>query len=180
MWDPTITLTGTGALNPVRDISDVVTVGTRLAGRHRRRVTAAYVAEGVEATDATLTLVGPKISTQQGRAFVQFTIEASQDWDTLSAQLAAIADAKNTADASMFLTGSGTTVRHLNYRCVERPDHDAAGALTVATLAAGDSWLLKAVCRPGSSTSAAAPATWDAIFSCSARFDHVGAAVRGQ
>jgi HK97 family phage major capsid protein len=171
-WDPTITLTGIGALNPVRDISDVVTVGTHdWQGVTADSVTAAYVAEGVEATDATPTLVGPKISTQQGRAFVQFTIEASQDWDTLSAQLQRlVADAKNTVDATMFLTGSGTNqpsgilnIGALNGLTTTQRIQTA----TVATLAAGDSWLLKAGVPArfiASSTSAAAPATWDAIF----------------
>lgn len=171
-WDPTITITGAGALNPVRDISDVQTVGTHdWQGVTADSVTAAYVQEGVEATDATPTLVGPKISTQQGRAFVQFTIEASQDWDTLSAQLQKlVADAKNTVDATMFLTGTGTNqpsgilnIGGTNGLTTTQRIQTA----TVATLAAGDSWLLKAGVPArfiATSTSAAAPATWDTVF----------------
>jgi HK97 family phage major capsid protein len=171
-WDPTITITGTGALNPVRDLADVVTVGTHdWQGVTADSVTAAYVQEGVESTDATPSLVGPKISTQQGRAFVQFTIEASQDWDSLSAQLQKlVADAKNTVDATMFLTGTGTNqpsgilnIGGTNGLTTTQRIQTA----TVATLAAGDSWLLKAGVPArfiATSTSAAAPATWDTIF----------------
>jgi len=66
--DPSIILTGTGALNPVRGIASVVTVGTHdWLGVSSDGVTAGYVAEGVEASDATPALVGPRISTQNAR-----------------------------------------------------------------------------------------------------------------
>jgi HK97 family phage major capsid protein len=171
-WDPTITLTGTGALNPVRDIADVVTVGTHdWQGVTADSVTAAYVQEGVESTDATPTLVGPKISTQQGRAFAQFTIEASQDWDTLSAQLQGlVADAKNTVDATMFLTGSGVNQPSgiLNIGALNGlTTTQRVQTTTVATYAVGDPWLLKAQIPArfvGDATFAANPNTWDTTY----------------
>jgi len=71
---PTFIMTGSGALNPVMALANVITIGTHdWAGVSSDRVTAAYAQEGTEATDATPTVAGPKISTQQGRAFVQFT-----------------------------------------------------------------------------------------------------------
>ncbi len=170
--DPSIVITGTGALNPVRDVADVVTIGTHdWVGVTSDSVTAAYVAEGTEAADASPTLVGPKISSQQGRAFVPFTIEAGQDWETLAAQLTKlIADGKNTVDATMFLTGTGTNqpsgilnIGALNGLTTTQRVQTA----TVATLAAGDSWLLKGAIPArfiGDCTFAASPATWDAVF----------------
>jgi HK97 family phage major capsid protein len=170
--DPSIVITGAGALNPVRDVSNVITVGTHdWEGVTADSVTAAYVAEGSEATDVSPSLLGPKIHTQQGRAFCQFTIEASQDWDTLSAQLVKlVADARNTVDATMFLTGNGTN------QPIGIFGGDATYSLsttqrvqtaTTAVTAVGDPWALKAVIPArflNSTTFAAAPATWDAVY----------------
>ena len=88
----------------------MVVVGTHnWQGVSSDGVTAAYVQEGTEATDATPTLVGPNIATQQGRAFVQFTIEASQDDPSLQDQITQlVADARNVLDATKFLSGTGT------------------------------------------------------------------------
>jgi HK97 family phage major capsid protein len=171
-WDPSITITGTGALNPVRDLADVVMVGTHdWQGITSDSVTATYVAEGTEALDATPTLVGPKISSQQGRAFVPLTIEATMDWDTVAQQMAQmIADAKNTLDATKFLLGSGTNepsgilnIGALNGLTTTQRVQTA----TIATYAAGDNWLLKGAIPARfipTSTFAAAPATWDTAW----------------
>jgi HK97 family phage major capsid protein len=52
--DPSVILTGSGALNPVREVARVLTVGTReWRGVSSDGVTAGYVAEAVEATDAS-------------------------------------------------------------------------------------------------------------------------------
>jgi HK97 family phage major capsid protein len=171
-WDPSILITGTGALNPVRDLADVQTIGTHdWQGVTADSVTAAYVQEGVEATDATPTLLGPKISSQQGRAFAQFTIEASQDWDTLSSQLLKlVADARNTVDATMFLTGTGTNQPGgiLNIGGTNGlTTTQRVQTTTVATYAVGDPWLLKAAIPArfiGDTTFAAAPSTWDTTY----------------
>lgn len=170
--DPSIVITGTGALNPVRDVADVVTIGTHdWQGVTADSVVASYVAEGVEATDVSPALLGPKISSQQGRAVVTFSIEASQDWGTLQSELLKlVADGKNTVDATMFLTGTGTNqpggilnIGGTNGLTTTQRVQTA----TVATLAPGDSWLLKGAIPArfiGSTTFAAAPATWDALF----------------
>ncbi len=172
--DPSIVITGTGAgaLNPVRDVADVVTIGTHdWVGVTADSVTAHYVQEGTEATDDTPALIGPRISSQQGRAFVPFTIEAGQDWDTLSNQLQKlIADAKNTLDATKFLLGSGTNEPSgiLNIGALNGlTTTQRVQTLTVATYAVGDPWLLKAAIPPrfiGDCTFAAAPATWDTTY----------------
>ncbi len=170
--DPSIVITGTGALNPVRDVADVVTIGTHdWVGVTADSVTASYVQEGTEPLDATPALIGPKISSQQGRAFVPFTIEAGQDWETLAGQLTKlIADGKNTVDATMFLTGTGTNqpsgilnIAGLNGLTTTQ----RVQTLTVATYAVGDPWLLKAAIPArfiGDCTFAAAPSTWDTTY----------------
>lgn len=123
------------------------------------------------ATDATPPLVGPRITTQHGRAFVQFTFEAWQDDAGLDAHLQTlIADARSALNASMFLTGSGVN---------QPPGILNIGALngltttqripttTVATYAVGDPCLLKAAIPArfiNSTTFAAAPVTFDVTF----------------
>lgn len=170
--DPTIILTGSGALNPVRDISSVITVGTHnWQGVSSDGVTASYVQEGVEATDATPTPVAPNIATQQGRAFVQFTIEASQDWASLQGQLVSlIADARSVLDATKFLTGTGTNEPSgiLNIGGTNGlTTTQRVQTTTVAAYAVGDPWLLKAAIPArfiGNTTFAAAPATYDTTY----------------
>jgi HK97 family phage major capsid protein len=170
--DPSIILTGTGALNPVRDISNVITIGTHdWVGISSDGVSASYTQEGVEATDATPAIVGPKISTQQGRAFVQFTIEAGQDDAGLQAQLVnLIGDARSVLDATKFLTGTGTNEPSgiLNIGALNGlTTTQRVQTTTVATYAVGDPWLLKAGLPArfiNSTTFAAAPATFDTTF----------------
>jgi HK97 family phage major capsid protein len=170
--DATFIQSGSGALNPVRDISNVITIGTHdWAGVSSDGVTAGYVQEGVEATDATPTIAGPKISTQQGRAFVQFTIESGQDWPGLMSELERlVADARNVTDATAFLTGNGTNQPFGLF------GGDATYSLTTtqrvltattAAYAVGDPWLLKAQVPArflGDSTFAALPSTWDVTY----------------
>jgi hypothetical protein len=72
-------------------------------------VTAAYVAEAAEATDASPTLAQPVITTQQGRAFIPFSIELGQDWSGLQTELLTlIRDGRDVLDATKFLSGTGT------------------------------------------------------------------------
>jgi HK97 family phage major capsid protein len=171
-WDPSIILTGTGALNPIRDIASVITVGTHnWQGVSSDGVTAAYVQEGVEATDATPALVGPNIATQQGRAFVQWTIEAGQDDPTLQQQLEQlVADAKNVVDATMFLTGTGTNQPSGILNIGGTNGLTTAQRVLTATTAAyavADPWSLKAQIPArfiNSTTFAAAPGTFDTTF----------------
>ena len=87
--DPSIIMSGSGATNPVRSVARVITIsGARdWKGVSSDGVTAGYVAEAVEATDASPTLAQPAISTAQWRVFVPFSIEVGQDWDGLSIEL---------------------------------------------------------------------------------------------
>jgi HK97 family phage major capsid protein len=170
--DPSIIMSGAGALNPVRDISNVVTIGTHdWQGVSSDGVTAAYVQEGVEATDATPALAGPKINTQQGRAFVQWTIESGQDWPSLQNELLRlVSDARNVTDATAFLTGNGTNQPYgilggnATYSLTTTQRVLTA---TTAAYAVADPWALKAALPArftGDATFAASPATFDATF----------------
>jgi HK97 family phage major capsid protein len=170
--DPSIIMSGAGALNPIRDISNVTNIGTHdWVGVSSDGVTAGYVQEGVEATDATPTLAGPKINTQQGRAFVQFTIESGQDWPSLQNELLRLVnDARNVTDATAFLTGNGTNQPYgilggnATYSLTTTQRVLTA---TTAAYAVGDPWLLKAALPArftNDATFAANPATFDTTY----------------
>jgi HK97 family phage major capsid protein len=167
--DPSILITSGGALNPIRDLANVSVIATHdWQGVSSTGVVAGYVAEGTEALDGTPTLAGPRLSTQQGRAFVPFSIELSQDWTGIQNELVGLVnDARGTTDAQMFLTGSGTAQPmgilggDVTYSLGTADRVLTAGT---ATFAVGDAWLLKASIPPrfiATSTFAAAPATWD-------------------
>jgi HK97 family phage major capsid protein len=108
--DPTILLASNGALNPVRDIARVITVGTR----ETRLVSsvgaaASFDAEEAEVSDDTIALVQPTITAQMARMFVPFTYELGDDYASLVTELGrVIADEKDKLESTMFLSGNGT------------------------------------------------------------------------
>jgi HK97 family phage major capsid protein len=166
--DPSILMSGSGATNPVRQIARNITIsGARdWKGVSSDGVSAAYVAEATEATDASPVLAQPAISTAQWRVFVPFSIELGQDWPELQTELVRLAeDARSVLDATQFLTGSGTNAPQgvlTGLTTTQRVQTNA-----VATYAVGDPWLLKAALPArfvGSTTFAANPATWDTTY----------------
>lgn len=108
--DPTILLTSAGALNPIRGLARVFTTVTdQWKGVSSAGVTVTYAAEATEVGDNSPTLAQPVIDCAKWHGFAQFSIELSQDWSTLEAELRRLfADARDVNDAVQFLTGSGT------------------------------------------------------------------------
>ncbi len=107
--DPTLNLLSNGAINPVRQLATVRTISTlelRLIGTDG--VTAAYAAEGTEASDNSPTLAQPDLFVERAQAFVPFSFEIGMDWTSLQQELMALfADAKDVLEAEMFLVGAG-------------------------------------------------------------------------
>jgi HK97 family phage major capsid protein len=108
--DPSILLTSSGALNPVRSVARVITISTdQWKGVSSTGVTAAYQAEAAETADASPVLAQPTIDCAMGRAFIPFSYELGQDWGSLQQELTRlISDGKDVLDATQFLTGTGT------------------------------------------------------------------------
>jgi HK97 family phage major capsid protein len=108
--DPTILLTSDGAVNPIREIARVESIGVdEWRGVSSAGVTASFTAEATEATDNAPTLAQPTVSTEKAQAWVPFSIEVGMDWESMQSELARVfADAKNTLEAAKFITGSGT------------------------------------------------------------------------
>lgn len=107
--DPTIILTSDGEINPIRQIARVeqVTVNeyklVTSAG-----ITAAYAAEGTEASDNSPSLGQPDLICDRAQAFVPYSIEIGGDWGALGGEMAALLqDAKDVLEADKFTNGAG-------------------------------------------------------------------------
>lgn len=108
--DPTIILTSDGAVNPLRAIASVrTTVTDNWEGVSSGGVTASYDAEAAEVSDDAPTLANPTIAIHMARAFVPYSIEAGMDIANLEEDVTVqFRDAKDTLEATVFTTGSGT------------------------------------------------------------------------
>ena len=170
--DPSILITGAGALNPIRGLATVTAIGAHdWQGVSADAVVASYDQEGTEVSDDTPTLAGPVIHTQRGSAFVPVSIEATQDWPSVQSEMTRlIADARDVLDATAMLTGNGTNTLFGIF------GGDATYSLgtsqrvltaTTATYAVGDPWLLKAQIPArflARTTFAAHPNTFDTTY----------------
>jgi HK97 family phage major capsid protein len=108
--DPTIIQTGSGAINPYRQIGNVIQINVdEWRGVSSAGITAAFAAEAAVTTDNAPTLAQPTVSTERGQAFVPFSIEIGQDWASFASEMAnMLGDAKDVLEATKFAVGSGT------------------------------------------------------------------------
>lgn len=107
--DPTLVPISNGTVNPLRQVSKVITItGNTWKGVNNAGITAAYAAEGTEASDNTPTLTQPTFNVERAQAFIPFSIETQQDWAGMQGELAAaLADAKDELEGTQFVTGAG-------------------------------------------------------------------------
>jgi HK97 family phage major capsid protein len=162
--DPTINLSSSGSINPIRQLADVRTMSTR----ELRLVTAdsfvaQYQAEAAEAIDNSPVLAQPTLIAQRATSFVPFSFEVDQDWASVSQELAkGISDAKDVLEATKFLLGAGSG----SNEPVGLLTIGTAGALTTTqrvqttgagAIAVGDVYALKAALGQ---TRFAASASW--------------------
>jgi HK97 family phage major capsid protein len=107
--DATVILANDGVTNPLRSLATVSTVVTSVwKGVSSTGVVASYQSEGTPATDDSPTLLQPTVYVEKAHAFIPFSIEVGQDWAGLTAELARMfADAKESLEAEMFLSGAG-------------------------------------------------------------------------
>lgn len=108
--DPTVIPTSNGAVNPLRAISRVETITTdEWKGVTSAGITAAYAAEGTEASDNAPTLGQPSATPERAQAFIPYSIEIGQDWSSLQSEMAALLqDAKDELEAEKFANGAGS------------------------------------------------------------------------
>lgn len=171
--DPTIIPTSNGAINPLRQISNVKrgTVDT-WQGVSAAAITAAYAAEATATTDNAPVLTQPTVSTEKAQAFVPFSIEVGMDWPGLRATMGELLqDAKDELESVKFAVGSGTN----------EPFGVITGATTTVNATAGgvfdleDLYRLRAALPPRHQSQATFMAN-QAIFDKVRQFDTAGGA----
>jgi HK97 family phage major capsid protein len=142
--DPTVMLSSAGALNPVRQVSRVVTTAwNEWRGISSDGVTVSYSAEAAQMVDGSPVLAQPNIVCQRWTAFVPFSWELGQDWATLESELVRlIADGRDVNDSTMFYSGT-TSSNQPNGIISSLGTSQQVITSGTAVYAAGDVWSLK-------------------------------------
>ncbi len=107
--DPTVILTSSGAVNPLRQMARVVSItGNEWRGITSAGVTASYDAELAEVSDDTPSIGQPVANVEKAQAFIEYSIEAGEDWGSLQTEMAKmLQDAKDRLEATKFVLGAG-------------------------------------------------------------------------
>lgn len=107
--DPTVIMTNNSVVNPVRQVSRVVTItGKQWQGITSAGISVARAAEAAEASDNSPTVAQPTATPTRVQGFVPFSFEIDQDWSQMRSELAMMFDeAKDVEEATAFTTGSG-------------------------------------------------------------------------
>ncbi len=107
--DPTVILTSSGAVNPLRQMARVVQItGNEWRGITSAGVTASYDAELAEVSDDTPSIGQPVANVEKAQAFIEYSIEAGEDWGGLQTEMAKmLQDAKDRLEATKFVLGAG-------------------------------------------------------------------------
>jgi HK97 family phage major capsid protein len=138
--DPTVILTSSGVVNPIRALANVQTTATdNWNGVTSAGITASYDAEGAEVSDDSPTFGAAPVEIHQAQAFAEYSVVAGDDLDSLAEELTRMfVDAKDALELGVFTTGTGS----------DQPFGFVTGATKVAsattdTYAIGDVYALQ-------------------------------------
>jgi HK97 family phage major capsid protein len=109
--DPTIIPTSNGVVNPLRQIARIenITNSDTWKGVSSAGTTAQYSGEAEETEENEFKIGQPEISTERASSLLLASFEITQDWVGIQGEIGtAIQDAKDTLEATKFLTGTGT------------------------------------------------------------------------
>ncbi len=167
--DPTILLSSTGVINPIRELASTIMVATsEWKGVSSDGVTAGFAAEATEASDNSPTLAQPVIHLEKAQAFLPFSLELDQDYAGFQAELGVLLrDAKDVLEATKFLEGAGHGSHEPEGLLTGLAEAQRVQTATAKVLAAGDVYALKEALAARFLVDAewlAAPATYDAIY----------------
>lgn len=108
--DPTIILTNSGSANPYRQVATIKTTTTNdWNGVTSAGVTAAWTAEGIEASDNTPTVGQLKITPAKATAYLFGSFEVLGDSDFAAQLPMLLADAKDRIEETAYAIGTGGT-----------------------------------------------------------------------
>lgn len=108
--DPSIVITGTGSINPMRKLATIKHVAAgNYHGVTAGQVSASWDTEASAVSDDTPTLAQPSIPSYLGRVFIPVSFEAYQDIADLAMQVQTLfADAKDNLEATAHFTSTGS------------------------------------------------------------------------
>lgn len=108
--DNTLILTNDGTVNPVRRLARNETITTdSWNGLSSAGVTASWDGEVAEVSDDSPTFAQPSVTPKKAQAFVQGTIEITQDYPGLVSDIQTMfADAKDRLEGTAFINGTGS------------------------------------------------------------------------
>jgi len=151
--DPAVILSNDGTINPLRAIARVVTLpspgpnewnGVTSAG-----IVAGYAAELAEVGDDSPTFAGPNIPVHKAHAFVQASIEATQDIAGLAADLQVMfRDARDRLEAEKFTLGDGSGEPEGFLFALEAATNSHLEVTTQGQFSAGDVYKLTEALAP--------------------------------
>lgn len=107
--DPSVILANSGVTNPIRGIANVGTMSTNVwHGIGTAGVTAEWIAEATEVSEASLTFSQPTINAHKADVHVPASMEVVQDSSVSSELTRLFADARDQLEAAAHCTGSGS------------------------------------------------------------------------
>jgi HK97 family phage major capsid protein len=175
--DPTLILTSAGVLNPIRNLARVETItGNTWYGVSTTGISAGYAAEFTETSDNSPTLVQPSANVEKAQAFIPFSIEIGEDWQSFTSEMSRLfADAKDTLENTKFLTGLGHASSEPQGLIAVGGATAVISTATTATLAVADIYALEAALQPRSRARASIVGN-KAVFQKVRQFDTAGGA----
>lgn len=108
--DSTVIITGSGIVNPVRQVARVEQIVTdSWNGVTAGQIAASWDGEASQVGDDAPTIGQPSIDAEKAQAWIPASIEITQDWQGIAMELAMLfADAKDTLEGAAFTTGAGS------------------------------------------------------------------------
>ena len=109
LLDPSIILTSDGTVNPMRQVSRIVTgIDDTWRGVSSAGISASWDSEAIEVSDDGVALAQPTVVSHKAQAFLSFTVEIEGDWTGFAGEASMLfADAKDTLETAAFATGAG-------------------------------------------------------------------------
>lgn len=107
--DPTVMLTSTGVINPIRELARVETiVGKEWQGVTSGGTTVSRASEGDESTESQFTLAQPTVRTNRVQGFTVFSMEIDLSWNALRSEITRMLVDAKAHEENSFITGDGT------------------------------------------------------------------------
>lgn len=107
--DPTVILVNAGRSNPFRQLATIKSItGENWTGVTSSGMSAEWLTEASEATDASPTFAQPVIPVHKAAAYASASFEVEQDTNVSSELAVLFADARDALELTAFTTGSGS------------------------------------------------------------------------